>query len=394
MSARTPSSRSSSRASANGAAMKRVRHGTSAAKAAKRAAASGSRSMAMSSPSLPSRSATSRAWPPAPNVPSTATSPGRGSRRSTSSPARTGTCEAVISPSMAESGGDVGDVARERVVVLGPGPAIPELEAVAPAGHDDPLAEPRVLEQEARDPDPAGAVELGVDRVGREVAVELVGLAAERMEVLERLPRVRLETLGRPDGDAALGALRQDNAVGERSPELGRHGEPVLRIEAVVEGAAKGHCGARRSVGEEVDADRGGGVGGAPPPRSAVAKVPHNPPPSNTDCTFSPTIVQTRTFCVPPRPMATGFCGWEAVAARGPDECTTACTRVARMLDCRTAAVPSAAYAAPVGLRGRARPERPTAAAPGAAAVAQACPVPVRSGRPRFEKGALARVHR
>src|SRR3954469_21080399 len=44
-----------------------------------------------------------------------------------------------------------------------------------------------------------------------------------------------------------------------------------------------------------MDADRGGGVGGAPPPRSAATLLPHNLPLRNSICTFSPTRVHHLT---------------------------------------------------------------------------------------------------
>src|SRR5215213_3144139 len=122
----------------------------------------------MSRPSGPSRPATRRAWPPPPNVQSTATSPGCGSRSSISSPARTGTWVAVMSSRMAKAGGDVGELGREGGVVVGPGGARPDLEAVAGAGDDDVLLERGVLEQERRHHHAPGGVELGVERVGRE----------------------------------------------------------------------------------------------------------------------------------------------------------------------------------------------------------------------------------
>src|SRR5215210_1610626 len=127
----------------------------------------------MSRPSGPSRPATRRAWPPPPNVQSTATSPGCGSRTSISSPARTGTWVAVMSSRMAKAGGDVGKLVGEGAVVVGPGGAVPDLEAVARAGDDHVLAQAAVLEQEAGHHHPAGRVELGVQRVGGEEAVEL-----------------------------------------------------------------------------------------------------------------------------------------------------------------------------------------------------------------------------
>src|SRR5262245_22626054 len=153
--------------------MKRVRHDTSAASSANRSSAAGSRSMAMSSPPGPRRSATRRAWPPPPNVQSIATSPGWGSRRSTSSPARTGMWVVDISTSIAERSSDVGELVRELGVVVRPCRAVPHLEAVARAGHYDLLAQGRVLEEEARDHDPPGGVQVGVEGVRAEEAREL-----------------------------------------------------------------------------------------------------------------------------------------------------------------------------------------------------------------------------
>src|SRR4051812_46919664 len=127
----------------------------------------------MSSPSGPRRPATRRAWPPPPKVQSTATSPGCGSSSSISSPARTGTWGAVMSSRMAKAGGDVGKLVGEGAVVVGPGGPVPDLEAVARAGDHDVLGERAVLEQEAGDHHAAGRVELGVQRVGGEEAVEL-----------------------------------------------------------------------------------------------------------------------------------------------------------------------------------------------------------------------------
>src|SRR3954449_1167702 len=153
--------------------MKRMRHGTSSASAAKRSSAAGSRSTAISVPSGPRRPAMRRAGPPPPKVQSTATSPGCGSRMSISSPARTGTWVAVMSSRMAKAGGDVGKLMRKRLVVVGPRGAVPDLEAVARAGDDDLLAQFPVIEQEPGHHDPARRVELRVERVGGEEAAEL-----------------------------------------------------------------------------------------------------------------------------------------------------------------------------------------------------------------------------
>src|SRR5512132_3237803 len=234
--------------------MKRVRQATSAASSAKRSAAPGSRSIAMSSPPAPKRSATRRAWPPPPKVQSIATSPGCGSSRSMSSPASTGTCAMPMSTSMAEGGGDVGELVGERRVVPGPVRAVPDLEAVAGAGHHDLLAQPGVLEQEARHHDAPGGVEVAVERVGAEEARELAGLLRERVHALQRGPGVGLEVAGCPHLHAALDALGEDYSIRQRSPELGRDGEPVLRVEAVVEGSAEGHV--RRARGWEPGRER------------------------------------------------------------------------------------------------------------------------------------------
>src|SRR5919107_313755 len=249
--------------------------------------------------------------PPPPKVQSTATSPGCGSRSSITSPAKTGTWVAVMSSRMAKAGGDVGELVGEGGVVVGPGAAVPDLEAVAGAGDDDVLPERPVLEQEARHHHAAGGVELGVERVRGEVAVELACGLRERVEPGERATHVLVERLRRPDLHAALDALRQHDALTERGPELGRDREPVLGVEGVVEGAAEGHLSSRvtpagwrgrvpafraaRPRPARLDADRGGGVGGAPPPRSAATLLPHYLPLGNTTCTFFPTNVPSLT---------------------------------------------------------------------------------------------------
>src|SRR5690242_4998084 len=93
----------------------------------------------------------------------------------------------VISSSMvAESLGDLLDLAGQRGVELGPGVTVPDLDVIAGADHDDVLAERAVVGQEARHTDAARAVELRVLRVGREEGVQAPGLARERVAALER----------------------------------------------------------------------------------------------------------------------------------------------------------------------------------------------------------------
>src|SRR3954468_6509199 len=244
-SAATRSARSCSSASAKLARMKRVRHGASSASAAKRSSAAGSRSTAISVPSGPRRPATSRAWPPPPKVQSTATSPGCGSTTLISSPARTGTWVAVMSSRMAKAGGDVGKVMRKRLVVVGPCGAVPALEAVARARHDDLLAQPPVVEQEAGHHHAPRGVELRVERVRGEEAAQLARRLRERVHPGERRLHVAVVGRRRPDLHAALDPLRQHHAIRQRRPELRRNRQPVLRVEGVVEGAAEGHRSSR-----------------------------------------------------------------------------------------------------------------------------------------------------
>src|SRR3954470_2181210 len=164
---------------------KRVWHSTSRAKLSKRSAAAGSRSTHTSVPPGPMRPATRRAWPPSPKVQSIAVSPGRGSSRSISSPARTGTCARVMSRRMAKALRDPDDLAIQALLVLLPAGAIPDLDVVEVADHDDLLRDPRMTEERRVECHPAGRVELDVPRVAREVARERASLAAHRVEVAE-----------------------------------------------------------------------------------------------------------------------------------------------------------------------------------------------------------------
>src|SRR5215208_8271466 len=130
--------------------MKRASGSSSSASSANRRAAAGSRSMAISVPADPIRSATSSAWPPPPKVQSTAVSPGCGSRRSISSVARTGTCSvgmyvsvaigrgtsAGARPAAGELLGDLGCSLVDLGVVLVPGARVPDLQVVGDPDDD------------------------------------------------------------------------------------------------------------------------------------------------------------------------------------------------------------------------------------------------------------------
>src|SRR5271165_1415481 len=168
--------------------MKRIEQAVSSARAAKRSSASGSRSIATSVPDAPSRSATSRAWPPSPNVQSMAVCPGLGSSSSTSSRARTGVWEVgaadppwaqdaagawaerpsaggyaaspearrrressgvrwpdlrlgTMSLSVVDTGGHLRYAGEQRRSMVAPRALVPQLEAVAHADDDDVLGQ-------------------------------------------------------------------------------------------------------------------------------------------------------------------------------------------------------------------------------------------------------------
>src|SRR4051812_26201702 len=230
---------------------KRVSQATSREKASKRSSAAGSRSTQMSVPSGPIRSATRRAWPPSPKVQSTAISPGRGSSTSISSPARTGTCARVMSRRMAKALRDSHDLAIQRLLVLQPALAIPDLDVVEVADHDDLLRDARMAQQRRVECHPAGRVELDVPRVAREVAGELPTLAADRVQVGEEALGPGLERRRRPDRHAGLERLCQNHSVREGGSESGWDVEPVLGVEREVELPAKGQRTLRKSCPSE-----------------------------------------------------------------------------------------------------------------------------------------------
>src|SRR5215213_6015455 len=198
---------------------KRASQGASRASSSKRSSAAGSRSMQMSVPAGPSRSASRRAWPPAPKVQSTTVSPGAGAVRSISSPASTGTCVRVMSRRMAKALRHLPDLRVERLLLALPALAAPDLEVVAHPHHDDLLLDPRVGHQRRGQGDPAGAVELDLERVALVEARELAVLRAHRVQPRERALDDRLVAAGRPDGHAGLRVLGENHPSCEGSTE-------------------------------------------------------------------------------------------------------------------------------------------------------------------------------
>src|SRR5579884_1074823 len=190
----------------------------------------GSRSIAISLP-LPRRSAaSSAAWPPAPKVASTTVSPGSTARHSRTSCARTGTWSAALGcktfGNILSTPFDLGELAL-------PGGAIPDLEVVVDAGHDDVAAELRVLEQRRRDAHAPLLVGHRLGGAGEEEAVHPPAFLAQRAQRGE----VRADEaapLGRRIGvEAAVDAARDDDPVLERPPETGGKREAVLVVDGV-----------------------------------------------------------------------------------------------------------------------------------------------------------------
>src|SRR4051794_40411495 len=170
-SGRTPSPRSPSRAATKSARRKRDRDGATPANSLQRSSEAGSRSTAISSPSVPMRSEIRREWPPPPKVQSTKVSPGFGSRTSISSVARTGSCSwgtyvrfadsasvpttRCVAVAISASSLFLGEVLRDvrnlcihLLLVGSPALHAPDLEPVIGADdHAGALAEAGVLDQ-------------------------------------------------------------------------------------------------------------------------------------------------------------------------------------------------------------------------------------------------------
>src|SRR5215212_3029751 len=218
---------------------KRVSQATSRASSSKCSSASGSRSMQTSVPLGPMRSAIRRAWPPAPKVQSTTVSPAAGAVSSMSSPARTGTCARVMSRRMAKALRHLPDLRVESGLLLVPALPRPHLEVVADAHDDDLLLDPRVREERRRQRDPAARVQLDLEGVALVEARQLAVLGPHRVQAAERALDDRLVRLGSPHRHAGLWVFGENGSIGERRAEPGRNAEPVLRIQRVLEVAAK-----------------------------------------------------------------------------------------------------------------------------------------------------------
>ena len=155
--------------------MKRVAQATSAAKAAKCSSACGSRSMQISSPAAPIRSATRRAWPPAPNVQSIAICAGRRVEQRRSARRREQgralrhvkkKCHLLLRTGRHRTGGAPAPAPPGRVA---PPPARQRARSQTSIESRLPISttsreRPACVDQRLRQHDAAGGVELGVER--------------------------------------------------------------------------------------------------------------------------------------------------------------------------------------------------------------------------------------
>src|SRR3954447_17283289 len=186
----------------------------------------GSRSIAISLPSPQSRSASRRAWPPAPNVASTTVSPGRGARAASTSSASTGTWSVV-------SGKLLGNILRspfDLLHVCAPCGAIPDLEVVVDAGDGDLATDFRPLEEHRGDHHPALFVERRGDGAREEETLHLARGGAEIIEAAD--PRGKVVPLAAGVGvEAAVHPPRDDDVLPELLAKPRREREPVLVVE-------------------------------------------------------------------------------------------------------------------------------------------------------------------
>src|SRR4051794_28059036 len=95
--------------------------------------------------------------------------------------------------------------------------------------------------------------------------------------------------------------------------------------------------------------DRGGGVGGAPPPRSGEALVSHSPPRSNPNRTKNPTEPLSRPPEPPNSACPSAFSADRRDVRRMSISRNRSCIRSIRNGSCMPGGVPSAGYASVVG---------------------------------------------
>src|SRR5581483_4546425 len=229
MSARTPLPASCCRTAENSPWWRRALMPVSRRNRSKNGATVGSRSIAITFPSPRSRCASSVACPPAPKVPSTIVSPGRGSSAATTSSARTGTWSVSVGKTL----GNIFRAPFDLVQLCAPGGAIPDLEVVGRSGHRDLLRDPGPREQRRGYHEPALFVELAAGRAGEEEPAHAPPVDGERVDGVEALRQLRPRVDG-PGEEATVESARHDDAFLERRSELRRECEAVLLIQRML----------------------------------------------------------------------------------------------------------------------------------------------------------------
>src|SRR3954451_6294243 len=183
---------------------------------------------------VPSRSrASTREWPPAPNVQSTISSPGCTSSSAPTSCASTGTCASGLG--LGKTFGNTLGAPFDLGELAAPGLAVPDLEPVPQAGDDDVLGQLGVLEQRRRQRDAALAVELAVQRAAEEVALQEAAPPGEAVEPVALRVHVVVPAAGRPDRDAAVEPAGADDAVREVLSQPCGQRDAVLVVQPLLE---------------------------------------------------------------------------------------------------------------------------------------------------------------
>src|SRR5215207_4014136 len=114
-----------------------------------------------------------------------------------------------------------------------PGLSIPDLEVVGDTGDHDVARETGVLEESARDHDPALLVELRLAGAREEMALELAAVGLERIERADASLEALAPVAGRVRIEAPVHASRDDDAGGQLLAKLRRQREPVLVVDGV-----------------------------------------------------------------------------------------------------------------------------------------------------------------
>src|SRR5688572_24690931 len=203
-----------------------------------------------------------------------------------------------MSRSVAKGLGELRRSLGEVGVVVRPGRAVPDLEAVADAGDHDLAADARVLQEARRQHHATGGVELRLQGGSVDESPCLARLPGQRIrEAREGLVRHRRIGLCRIEADDLLDRSREIDALAQLCPELRRNREPILGVEVVFEGAGEGQGAwsvAKREESWSVDPGWRSGRSPATRERLREFKVPHFVPLCNTEPAQRPTF---RTWC-------------------------------------------------------------------------------------------------